>query len=89
MGLGEGARAPTPAGTRFLLASAEGWHGQAEAARGHLSAVAASMHLMLLYQGTGLQMETIAPEMGKACPGRAAVPASPPHRCGVGRGIRG
>ena len=50
---------------RFLLAGVKAWHAQAEAAEGHMSAVATGVRTALLQAKMEVEVGTLAPDLGR------------------------
>ena len=86
----EGAEAPTPpgdrggasaAGVRYLLASAQAWHAQAEACAGQMSAVSTGLQIAMMASGQQVDVDSVAPDAPKVTAAMEEVRRRyPPHR---------
>ena len=52
------------AGVRYLLAGL-GWHAQAEACAGHMSAVSTGLRMAMLGSGQQVDVDSVAPDVPK------------------------
>ena len=87
---GRGGRG-NPACVRYLLAGAQAWIAQAEAAAGKMSAVSTGLRMAVLASGQSVKVDTVAPDMAKVSAahedvGRHYPP--PPHVSGDGHLFR-
>ena len=79
----KGGGAPNAAGTRFLLAGAQAWHVQAEAAARQMSDAATGLRMALPPSKAQVEVATVEPDLAKLTAAHDELaqqyPPPPPH----------